>query len=90
MTLNELQHYLTEALQAQEVKTIDDSEKHKGHAGYKPGGGTHLRIGIVSTAFEGKSRLQCHQMVMNLLQDELKSGLHAVQLILKTPGEIPG
>jgi stress-induced morphogen len=40
----------------------------------------HLAITVVSDAFEGKMLIQQHQMLMNLLKDELKSRIHAVKL----------
>lgn len=46
------------------------------------GDNNHLQIKVVSDAFIGKRLIQQHQMIMNLLQDSLKSELHAV--ILKT------
>lgn len=46
------------------------------------GDNNHLQIRVVSDAFKGKRLIQQHQMIMNLLQDSLKSELHAV--IIKT------
>lgn len=40
----------------------------------------HLAITVVSNAFEGKLTFQRHQMLMNLLKDELKTRIHAVKL----------
>lgn len=40
----------------------------------------HLAITVVSDAFEGKMLFQQHQMLMNLLKDELKTRIHAVKL----------
>lgn len=40
----------------------------------------HLAITVVSDAFEGKLLFQQHQMLMNLLKDELKNRIHAVKL----------
>ena len=40
----------------------------------------HLAITVVTDAFEGKMLFQQHQMLMNLLQDELKTRIHAVKL----------
>jgi len=40
----------------------------------------HLAITVVSDAFEGKMLIQQHQMLMNLLKDELKNRIHAVKL----------
>ena len=40
----------------------------------------HLGLEIVSNTFEGKRLLQQHQMVMDILKEELKENIHAVQI----------
>jgi stress-induced morphogen len=40
----------------------------------------HLAITVVSDIFEGKLLFQQHQILMNLLKDELKTRIHAVKL----------
>lgn len=40
----------------------------------------HLAITVVSDAFEGKMLFQQHQLLMNILKDELNSRIHAVKL----------
>ena len=40
----------------------------------------HLDITVVSDAFKGKMLFEQHQMLMNLLKEELKSRIHAVKL----------
>ncbi len=40
----------------------------------------HLDIIVVSDAFKGKMLFEQHQMLMNLLKDELKNRIHAVKL----------
>lgn len=40
----------------------------------------HLAITVVSDAFKGKMLFEQHQMLMNLLKEELKSRIHAVKL----------
>lgn len=45
------------------------------------------RIVIVSDEFKGKMPVQRHRMVYSLLDDEFRNGLHAVNIIAKTPAE---
>ncbi len=53
------------------------------------GDGRHFEATIVSSAFEGKSLLQRHRLVMATVQDEIASdALHALSLNTKTPSEI--
>lgn len=40
----------------------------------------HLAITVVSDGFKGKMLFEQHQMLMNLLKDELKERIHAVKL----------
>lgn len=69
------------------VSVLDDSARHAGHAGASPGGETHYRVRIVSSAFEGLSRLARQRLVNELLSQEFETGLHALSLDLKTPDE---
>ncbi|MBL8550016.1 MAG: BolA family transcriptional regulator [Hyphomonadaceae bacterium] len=68
--------------------TIDDeSSRHAGHAGARAGGETHYRVKVVSDAFAGLSRVARQRLVNDALKGEFESGLHALSLELKTPGE---
>lgn len=50
------------------------------------GGGDHLQVKVVSTAFAGRSRVQQHQMVYRALKQELASeAIHALALQTSTP-----
>jgi len=40
----------------------------------------HFAFLVVSSAFENKSLLEQHRMVMNILKEKLKAEIHAVQL----------
>jgi stress-induced morphogen len=40
----------------------------------------HLAITVVSDQFKGKLLIEQHQVLMNLLKDELKQRIHAVKL----------
>ena len=48
----------------------------------------HLEIKVASDAFTGKSLLQQHQMVMDILRDALAGPVHAVNL--KTSTKVKG
>ncbi|TVQ62486.1 MAG: BolA family transcriptional regulator [Spirulina sp. DLM2.Bin59] len=50
------------------------------------GGGDHLQATVISTAFEGKTRVKQHQMVYGALQEALASeAIHALALKTYTP-----
>ena len=78
---------LTEAFTPQSLKVEDESHKHAGHAGHRPGGQTHFRVYIVSGAFKGKTRIERHRMINGILSDELAGSVHALAIHATAPGE---
>jgi BolA protein len=82
-----LQKTLSGHFNPAQVEVIDESSRHAGHAGASPGGETHYRVIIVTPQFSGKSRMERHRMVNDAVKEEFTTGLHALQLILKTPEE---
>jgi len=78
---------LTEAFAPQSLKVLDESHQHEGHAGHRRGGQTHYRVYIVSEAFKGKTRLERHRMINQLLSPELAGGVHALAIHAAAPGE---
>ena len=53
------------------LEIIDDSHRHAGHAGARPGGETHFTVTIVSDAFTGLSRVARQRLVYETLAEEL-------------------
>jgi BolA protein len=78
---------LTKAFAPTRLDVIDESHRHEGHAGSRPGGETHYKVHIVSDAFRGKSRIERHRMVNETLSSELKGGVHALAIHASAPGE---
>jgi BolA family transcriptional regulator, general stress-responsive regulator len=78
---------LTRALAPLSLDVVDESHQHAGHAGHREGGETHFRVYIVSHAFRGKSRLERHRMVNEVLAAELEGGVHALAIQASAPGE---
>lgn len=76
------------ALQPVFLAVIDDSEKHRGHGGYREGGETHFTVRIVAPAFAGLNRLARHRLVNDLLADELKERVHALAIEARAPDEV--
>lgn len=69
------------------LEITDESSKHAGHAGARPGGQTHYRVHVVSESFNGLTRVARQRLVYNALREEFDTGLHALALDLKTPAE---
>ncbi len=49
------------------------------------GDGTHFEAVIVSSVFNGKTLLERHQLVYNVLGEALKERIHALSLKTYTP-----
>jgi len=79
---------LSEVLQPSFIQVLDDSQAHAGHEGAKSGGG-HFYLTIVSTAFNGQSRIKRHQLVYKALGDMMISDIHALSIKAFTPEEQP-
>lgn len=70
-----------EAAFSPSVLSVDDqSERHKGHAGWREGGETHFRVEIAAAAFVGMSRIERHRAVHNALSPEPLDRIHALSL----------
>ena len=54
------------------------------------GDGHHFEAVIVSSAFEGKSRVQQHQTVYRALGDRMREEIHALSMKTFAPGDWPG
>ena len=63
------------------LEVIDESESHRGHAGYRDGGQTHFRIRMACPAFAGLGRVQRHRLVHRTLGD-IVPRIHALALDL--------
>ena len=72
------------------LEVLDDSEKHRGHAGSRPGGETHFRVRIASPRLDGLTRVAQHRAVMETLDAELKSGVHALAIEVVKSGAAAG
>jgi BolA protein len=85
--MNDIRRKLNEAFAPEALAVEDESERHRGHAGWREGGETHFRLRIVSDAFRGKSRVERHRMVNAALAEEFERGLHALAIEARAPGE---
>ena len=79
-TVERIRATLSGALAPERIEVLDESGKHAGHAGAVPGKTTHVRVKIASDAFKGKSRVERHRMVNELLASEIADGLHALAI----------
>lgn len=66
------------------LEVIDESELHRGHAGWREGGQTHFRIRMTARVFAGLSRVERHRLVNRTLGD-IVPRIHALALELSEP-----
>ena len=81
ITADALRDRLQELLAPTRLEVIDESAAHAGHAGADESGfGTHFRVRIASPMFAGRTRVACHRLVYDALQDFVRQGLHALAI----------
>ena len=78
---------LTAAFAPIRLEIQDDSARHAGHAGARPGGESHFNVTIEAAAFAGESRLARQRLVHRALADELAGPVHALSVKALAPGE---
>lgn len=76
----EIHDRLTAAFAPRVLDVVDDSERHRGHAGYRDGGESHFNVMIRAGAFAGLSRVARHRAVHKALGGELVGRIHALAL----------
>lgn len=82
-----MQQKLTAAFTPERMEIEDQSEMHRGHAGFQEGGESHFLVRMTSQKFEGQNRVNRQRLVHGVLADELAGQIHALSLELKAPGE---
>jgi len=78
---------LTDRFDPDDLRVVDESARHAGHAGARAGGETHYAVLLVAAAFAGLSRVDRSRAVHEALAEEFAGGLHALALTLRTPTE---
>jgi BolA protein len=80
---------LENAFAPTELVVEDDSAKHAGHSGARPGGQTHFSVRLVSESFAGQSRVERQRRVYAVLAELITpTGVHALALTTLTPAEV--
>lgn len=76
----EIRATLEAAFSPRDLEVVDESERHRGHAGYREGGESHFRVRIRADAFAGMSRIDRHRAVHEALGPDLVGRIHALAL----------
>jgi len=81
-----LRQCLQTAFSAAPIEVQDDSHLHAGHAG-SAGGAGHYTVRVVSSTFEGLSRIARHRLVYDPVRPWMPHRVHALVIHALTPQE---
>lgn len=68
------------------LRVRDDSALHAGHPGARGGGG-HYHLEIVAACFADRTPVMRHRQIYAALGDLMGSGIHALAIEARAPGE---
>ncbi len=71
---------LSEKLEPEFLQVNNNSALHKGHLGDDGTNETHFLITIKSLKLKDLNRIKSHRTINDILQDEFKNGLHALEI----------
>ncbi|AHE57169.1 BolA family protein [Sphingomonas sanxanigenens] len=83
----EIEARLIAALSPTRLAVIDDSAKHRGHAGHDARGESHFTVEIEAAAFAGQNRVARQRLVNRALAELLAERVHALAIRATAPGE---
>ncbi|SFA80188.1 BolA protein [Poseidonocella pacifica] len=66
------------------LEVVDDSESHRGHAGFREGGESHFNVKIRAAEFADMSRIARHRAVHAALGKDVMTRIHALALDIGT------
>lgn len=62
------------------LEVVDESEAHRGHAGYREGGQSHFRVTIRAAGFAAMGRVERHRAIHAALGPDLIARIHALAI----------
>jgi len=77
---------LRAALEPSVLVLVDDSHKHRGHAGAADGR-SHFSVRVVSAAFAGLRPIARHRLIYEALGTLMATDIHALAIEAHAPGE---
>jgi BolA protein len=76
----EIREKITQELAPEEFDLVDESESHRGHAGYQEGGESHFRLRIKAASLSGLSRIAQHRAIHAAIGADLIGKIHALAI----------
>ncbi|MEO0946382.1 MAG: BolA family protein [Pseudomonadota bacterium] len=77
---DEIREKLEQEFAPRFLEVLDESEQHRGHAGYQEGGQSHFRVRIGAETFADMNRLARHRAIHSAIGPELIGRIHALAL----------
>ena len=71
---------LRECFEPDFLEVVDESELHRGHAGFKEGTQTHFRVVIRAKTFEEMSRISRERAIHKALGSDVMQNIHALSI----------
>jgi BolA protein len=84
----EMRERLRTALSSTAFTLVDESDRHRGHAGHDGRGESHFALTIESAAFTGQSRVARQRLVYAALGELMRERVHALTIRARAPGEL--
>ena len=84
MIIDQIKSLLLEKIDISKLDIIDETHKHHNHP---QSNGGHFKMLIISEDFEGKTLIQRHKMIYNVLDSMIKKEIHALSINARTPSE---
>lgn len=78
--VHEIEVSLREAFAPRSLSVEDQSERHRGHSGWREGGETHFHVVIAAETFAEMSRIARHRAIHTALGPDLVARIHALSL----------
>ena len=78
----DIEKKLKEKINFEKLEIIDNSQKHKEHEFFSEEK-YHLHLKIKSLYLKSISRLSAQKLIMNILKDDLKTKIHALEISIE-------
>ena len=79
---DEICRKLNSEIEIEDIKIVDNSNKHKGHKFYSPEK-FHLHLKIRSFYLNSISRVNAQKIIMKVLNEDLKTKIHALEISIE-------
>ena len=80
--IDQIKGKIIKKLKPEKVLVIDNSNLHTKHKSFNPNK-IHLKIIIESDELKKMEKLESHKAIFNLLKDEMKKKIHALEIEIK-------